>query len=272
MTDPNPVPVPREVFEVWAKSFAQVISQIAGSGCEVDSLAQAPAEAAETDLYFSGATAGTLRGELGLRISRAHALALAQTFLQEARTAEAEFSSDHSEAILELLRQVSGHAVTSLKAKWGEVQIRIESGSRPSWTEAGSAWMQASAAAAVPFAIEMQLSAALAAALRPSAEPAAAPAPTSTPSYVPVDSGSESSLDRVRNVELEVTLRFGGRRMQLREILELTPGSVVELDREVHEPVELLLDGHLIARGEVVLVEGNYGLRVTHVTPPAAAV
>src|SRR5690242_3797350 len=145
MTDPNPIPLPREFFDVWARSFAQVISQIAGSAFEVDCLAQAPAaEAAETDLYFNGATAGTLRGEMCLRISRAHALGLAQTFLQEPRTPEAEFSSDHGEAILELLRQVSGHAVTALKAQWGEVQIRVENGSRPSWAEAGSAWMQAS--------------------------------------------------------------------------------------------------------------------------------
>jgi flagellar motor switch protein FliN/FliY len=53
--------------------------------------------------------------------------------------------------------------------------------------------------------------------------------------------------------------------MLLRDIIELCSGSVVELDRRVEEPVELLIDGRLIAQGEVVIVEGNYGLRVTQV-------
>jgi len=49
-------------------------------------------------------------------------------------------------------------------------------------------------------------------------------------------------------------------------VMELTSGSVVELDRQVEEPVELLLDGIVIARGEAVVIDGNYGLRVTEVS------
>ena len=72
------------------------------------------------------------------------------------------------------------------------------------------------------------------------------------------------------NVELEVTLRFGQRRLSLREVMDLASGSVVELDRQVDEPVELILDGRVIARGEAVLVDGNYGVRVTEILQPAA--
>jgi flagellar motor switch protein FliN len=67
------------------------------------------------------------------------------------------------------------------------------------------------------------------------------------------------------DMELEVTLRFGGRNLLLKDVLELGPGSVLELDRQVQEPADLLLDGKLIARGEVVIVNGNYGLRVSEV-------
>ena len=67
------------------------------------------------------------------------------------------------------------------------------------------------------------------------------------------------------NIELDVTLRFGGRNILLREILELGAGSVLELDREIQDAADLLLDGKLIARGEVVVVHGNFGLRVTEV-------
>jgi flagellar motor switch protein FliN/FliY len=51
-------------------------------------------------------------------------------------------------------------------------------------------------------------------------------------------------------------------------VLELTSGSVIELDRQVDEPVELLLDGKVIARGRAVIVDGNYGLRVTEIPQP----
>ena len=73
------------------------------------------------------------------------------------------------------------------------------------------------------------------------------------------------------DVELIVTLRFGQRQLALREVLELTSGSVVELDRQVDEPVELLLEGKVIARGEAVVIDGNYGLRVTEVPQPISA-
>ena len=76
------------------------------------------------------------------------------------------------------------------------------------------------------------------------------------------------NLDMVLDVELNVTLRFGQRLLTLREVLDLTSGSVVELDRQVEEPVELLLEGRVIARGEAVVIDGNYGLRVTDVPQP----
>lgn len=78
----------------------------------------------------------------------------------------------------------------------------------------------------------------------------------------------DGNLGLVMDVELNVTLRFGQRQLSLREVMELASGSVVELDREVDEPVELILDGRVIARGEAVIVDGNYGVRVTEVLQP----
>jgi flagellar motor switch protein FliN/FliY len=73
------------------------------------------------------------------------------------------------------------------------------------------------------------------------------------------------------DVELNVSLRFGQRQLPLREVLDLASGSVIELDRMADEPVELYLDGRLIARGEAVVVDGNYGLRVTDIPQPVAS-
>jgi flagellar motor switch protein FliN/FliY len=80
-----------------------------------------------------------------------------------------------------------------------------------------------------------------------------------------------ANLELVMDVELSVSLRFGRCKMQLRDVLELTSGYVFQLDREVDDPVELVLDGRVIARGEAVVIDGNYGLRVTELSAPAAA-
>jgi len=89
--------------------------------------------------------------------------------------------------------------------------------------------------------------------------PAAAPV-----SPAPLSPGLELLLD----VELEASLRFGCREMPLGEILDLGPGDVVQLDRHVSDPVDLIVGDKIVARGEVVLVNGNFSLKVTEVAAP----
>ena len=81
-------------------------------------------------------------------------------------------------------------------------------------------------------------------------------------------SSPSPGLELLLDVELEATLRFGCREMPLGEILELGPGDVVELDRQVSDPVDLIVGDKIVARGDVVLVNGNFGLRVTEVAAP----
>jgi flagellar motor switch protein FliN/FliY len=76
---------------------------------------------------------------------------------------------------------------------------------------------------------------------------------------------------RLMDVGLDVKLRFGTRRMLLRDVLALGPGVVVELENPLHSPVDLLLDGRLIAQGDVVIVDGKYGLRITSIVDPTPA-
>jgi len=70
------------------------------------------------------------------------------------------------------------------------------------------------------------------------------------------------------DIELEATLQFGSRELPLREVLELGPGDVVELDRHVSEPVDLVVGDRIVARGEVVVQNGNFALRITEVATP----
>jgi len=83
-----------------------------------------------------------------------------------------------------------------------------------------------------------------------------------------LSSGLTPGLELLLDIELEASLRFGAREMPLGEILDLGPGDVVELDRHVTDPVDLIVGDKIVARGEVVLVNGNFGLRVTEVAAP----
>ncbi len=72
-------------------------------------------------------------------------------------------------------------------------------------------------------------------------------------------------LGVIQNVEMEVTVELGRAHMTVRELLALTSGDVIELDRLATAPVDVLVNGTLIARAEVVVVEDEFGIRITEV-------
>ena len=75
-------------------------------------------------------------------------------------------------------------------------------------------------------------------------------------------------LDMLHDVEMEVSAELGRTRMSIRELLSLSPGAIVELDRAAGSPADLLVNGRLIARGEVVVVDENFGIRITEIVAP----
>lgn len=85
---------------------------------------------------------------------------------------------------------------------------------------------------------------------------------------VPV-SGNSFGLHLLRGVEMTLSVEIGRARMTVRDLLQLAPGSVVELDRAAGAPADLLVNGRLIARGEVVVVDEDFGLRITELVQPA---
>jgi flagellar motor switch protein FliN/FliY len=101
----------------------------------------------------------------------------------------------------------------------------------------------------------------------PEAAKAEAAKPAAPP-VTPAESTANSGIELLLDVELDAALRFGCREMQLGEILEMGPGDVVQLDRHVSDPVDLIIGDKIVAHGEVVLVNGNFGLRVTEVASP----
>lgn len=74
-----------------------------------------------------------------------------------------------------------------------------------------------------------------------------------------------ASLKLIRDVEMDVTVELGRTRMTVRNILSLLPGSVIELDRAAGAPVDLLVNGTLIGRGEVVVIDEEFGVRISEI-------
>lgn len=104
-------------------------------------------------------------------------------------------------------------------------------------------------------------SAAFTAPLPETVAPVAAPAVPA----VPATGRDGLGIEMLHGVEMEVTVELGRTRMPVRELLALAPGTVLELDRAAGSAADLLVNGRLIARGEVVIVDEDFGLRVTEI-------
>jgi flagellar motor switch protein FliN/FliY len=86
-----------------------------------------------------------------------------------------------------------------------------------------------------------------------------------------INLGEPRPLSLLHDVEMGVTAELGRRRMTVRDLLSLTPGAVIELDRAAGSPVDVLVNGTLIARGEVVVIDEEFGIRISEIVSPDAA-
>ena len=173
----------------------------------------------------------------------------------------------------ELLREIADSAGGELLAKTGK-KCRVEKFEETAGeSKVSRAFQLRSGERAWTILVRDEVRAPKAAAHPAASSTHAAPAGTAPPAStagagqgqgVALSPGVELLLD----VELEAALRFGCREMPLGEILELGPGDVVQLDRHVSDPVDLIVGDKIVGRGEVVLVNGNFGLRVTEVAAP----
>lgn len=82
---------------------------------------------------------------------------------------------------------------------------------------------------------------------------------------LPVAASKSKTLELLLDVELPVSVSFGRAQLPLKDVIKLTTGSIVELNRTIAEPVEIIVNNCVIARGEVVVVEGNFGVRIQQV-------
>lgn len=290
MTETATVSPVQKFCDEWSVSFVSVIESLGATGvtgawsvplAPAPAVADAPADPdTSVPSYFQ--VKGAFQGYMTLLCDRTVAVQFGQLLQSEACDPAAEFSDMQRDAFTEFLRTVAGDLATGWKAEMSQqIELVLEAVAQPRAPGAQIATLELKSDKFSALSVRLLLDPGLCTAL----DAAAAPPPAETPVAAPAAAsagvapavggadplathllaGTTPNLALLLDVELEATIRFGQRDMLLREVFGLMPGAVVELDQLVNEPAELLVAGRLIARGEVVVVDGNFGLRVTEV-------
>ena len=261
----------RPFSQAFFDALLKAISEASGSPWLAAALPDALPSADESELVrMNLALAGDLQGEFLLEFRRAAVAMLAAKCLHEPA---GEFGTEQSEAVLKCVQAGMDKFCSAHLEDYGTVIGSASIASGPAPRSVHVAEVTAADDGGNRVSILMYLNPALGEALslpqkKEAVDEGNRKSARAAGDGEPHQKREHLNLQLVMDVELNVTLRFGQRQLALREVLELTSGSVIELDRHVEEPVELLLEGKVIARGEAVVIDGNYGLRVTEVPQP----
>ena len=118
-------------------------------------------------------------------------------------------------------------------------------------------------------ALAEQAAAAPAADAKPAAKPRNAGADVFQPLSANTDGVNARDLEMIMDIPVKLSVELGRTRLTIKQLLELAQGSVVELDGLPGEPMDILINGYLIAQGEVVVVEDKFGIRITEIITPS---
>jgi len=253
----------RKAAQIFAAALAATLSEAltaaVGSPCSL-TLADSPdlVTRQEKPIHLRLTVDGSLQGECFIEFYERQVLDIGARLLAQPAGV---YTNEHADAVEKVVASALPELTATLASQYGELTFSV----------ARVAELAFGGMLVVPLAASLGEQKDLPVVLYFDGKLLESMAPAAKPSITDISSIDPVNLKLVMDVELNVTLRFGQRKLPLREVLELASGSVIELDRQVDEPVELLLDGKLIARGEAVIVDGNYGLRVTEIPQPMAS-
>jgi flagellar motor switch protein FliN/FliY len=246
----------------FAQALAEALTQAASDPWKATVLDTPDlAKSVGQSIHFRLTLSGGLRGECFVEFNEPQVTELAASILGRPISV---FGAEHQEALAKIVSSAMSDAGGSLSARYGEIECKVQPVEGLAFGGMFVVPLSASGGSQSAMPILLYFDAQLLAAL--SAQPNSKSGAESETAAIDL-----ANLKLVMDVDLNVSLRFGQRQLPLREVLELASGSVIELDRQVDDPVELLLDGKVIARGEAVIVDGNYGLRVTEIPQPIAS-
>src|SRR5712691_10699400 len=214
--------------------------------------------------------AETLAGAVDLVLSQSEALALARLVLGEEAGEGDVFAPEYQDALRETVNQMFSSASSSLRVFFGKPvgiataelrQLENADGWHPHVASIAVGVLtidgvpRARAALTIPPTVRDEAATAHTSAAAPKAPPSAAP--------------TQPGLDLILDISMPVTVELGRTRMLIRDILALGPGSIIELDKLAGEPVDLLVNDRPIAKGEVVVTDENFGVRLTQISHAA---
>jgi flagellar motor switch protein FliN len=258
-------------LDEFASGFASSVEGMAFVRPEVRSelLAAAPAEPGVPVFRWKQLLSG-LSGEAFATVSEPDMLAIGQFVMAAAGVEESS-----PEELKATYRECVGQAFSVLaRAMTGRLQrevtvglgVEVQSVSDAVW---GKLQVQlGDQAVTILLGLQTQLLEQFTVAPKAVAQAAGVGAPASSPpaAVAPRSPAEESkTFDLLLDVELPVSVSFGHAQVPLKDVLKLTTGSIVELSRAVVEPVDIVVNNCVIAKGEVVVVEGNFGVRIQQV-------
>jgi flagellar motor switch protein FliN len=291
MSSAGTAPALHPFIEAIRKAICDVFSKTFGSDWTVEITERRQTNEEAAAVWFGFLLSGDVQGEAALQISLHDAGLLANKFVADPEKSKADFDVTDKQVVQEILQQVLSSAAANLKEQFGQITSKVIAIGPPAWDGltiflyvAGGLWGGSS--------LQLRLNNELVAAMSPkpataSAVPAVESAPTTlVPTaheervsiateiqelYWDVDlkeglaSISGKDFDLLRKTDLQLRMRFGTRTLTLKDVLGLSSGSIIKLDREVQAPADLMLGEKIVGRGEVVIVDGNFGVRVTEV-------
>lgn len=250
MTTATAQPAIQGFVDNCRKAWADALSRVFGSPCDVQILQEKGPLPSPAPICVVLNAEGAISGQAAFLMDQRNASMLA-----------AKCGANASpQALQEMVRQSIVMAINLFQKQYGPTRAQFAAGAPLNWKPETVLALVAGNKGADALRAYLLLSSQISGAPAPAPLPAAAAVPEVAP-RIPAD----RNLDLVMGVQLEVTLRFGQKRLLLKQLVELNAGAVVELDKRVHEPVELLLREKVFARGEVVIVDGHYGLRIIEV-------
>ena len=269
----------REIVDAWAAGLAQVLESMTDRKPEIrwQAAGGTAAEALAAGHPPSGADSELLWWEQHFPIAPGMTAWIAAprgvweycgTLTLKAAGLETVEAGEARNTWLEILGQSLGGVARSLTSLLRR-EVTCETGSEHIPEPQPQEW----AAVSIAFAEEqlptllLAFSPSLTALIStpPSDEPETAGLAGPPPAAEPAPPERSRTMDLLLDVDLPISISFGRTHLPMKDVLKLTTGSIVELNRGVNDPVEVLINSCLIARGEVVVVEGNYGVRIQEI-------
>jgi flagellar motor switch protein FliN/FliY len=246
---------PLDLYEAFAREMATAVAALLGETATLSAAVDPPAAAWTVRIAATGTFTGTLT--VGLSEADGRSISALVMGLDGAEAPD--------DTVLDTLREIAGQAIGALSQlpEMAGLALSVDAVEPGALESVIGAWTFTLPGDLTPVLSLHGTLAVTAVAPRPG--PVAVPALP----VVAVPTAAGSNLDMLLDIQLPLSVRFGQAELTLQTLTRLGPGSVIDLHRSADEPVDLMVSGKVIARGEVVVVEGNYGVRVTEVVSTA---